>query len=135
MRSARGRQRRLGELGASVVRHANVDLGDTIVGTFERDAAGPSVLLIGHLDTVFDPGTVAQRPFAIRDRRAYGPGVSDMKAGLLAGLYALAALRAVDGRPIARMPVPRPSPAGSPWAVSSSSPTRTRRSARPSARP
>ena len=94
---------RLEELGASVVRHANVDLGDTIVGTFERDAGGPSVLLIGHLDTVFEPGTVAGRPFAVRDRRAYGPGVSDMKAGLLSGLYALAALRAIAA---ARSPDP-----------------------------
>ncbi len=88
-------QHRLEELGASVIRHANVDLGDTIVGTFEGDASGPSVLLIGHLDTVFDPGTVAERPFTIRDGRAYGPGVSDMKAGLLTGLYALAALREI----------------------------------------
>jgi len=85
--------KRLKDLGASVVRHADADLGDTIVGTFERDDAGPSVLVIGHVDTVFDPGTVAERPFTIRGRRAYGPGISDMKAGLLAGLYALAALR------------------------------------------
>ena len=88
-------EQRLEELGASVVRHANAELGDTIVGTFERDAAGPTVLLIGHTDTVFGPGTVAERPFAMRDGRAYGPGVSDMKGGLLAGLYALAALRSV----------------------------------------
>jgi glutamate carboxypeptidase len=85
--------RRLEELGSSVERHANAELGDTIVGTFERNAPGPSVLLIGHLDTVFDAGTAGQRPFVIRDGRAYGPGVSDMKAGLLTGLYALAALR------------------------------------------
>ena len=87
--------RKLEELGASVARHANADFGDTIIGTWERDVAGSSVLVIGHLDTVFEPGTVAERPFAIRDRRAHGPGVSDMKAGLLTGLYAIAALRAV----------------------------------------
>jgi glutamate carboxypeptidase len=87
--------RKLEELGASVARHANADFGDTIIGTWERDVAGSSVLVIGHLDTVFEPGTDAERPFAIRDRRAHGPGVSDMKAGLLTGLYAIAALRAV----------------------------------------
>jgi glutamate carboxypeptidase len=92
---------RLVELGASVVGHANEDLGDTIVGTFEGDASGPCVLLLGHLDTVFDPGTVAQRPFTIRDGRAYGPGVCDMKAGLLTALYALDALRSVA---VARAP-------------------------------
>ena len=55
--------------------------------------AGPALLMVGHMDTVFDPGTVAERPFAIRDGNAVGPGVSDMKGGLLAGLYALRILR------------------------------------------
>jgi glutamate carboxypeptidase len=80
-------------LGATVERHTNADLGDAIVGTFERDA-GPSVVMIGHLDTVFDAGTVARRPFGIKGRRAHGPGVADMKAGILNGLYALRTLRA-----------------------------------------
>ena len=44
------------------------------------------------MDTVFDPGTAAERPFRIEDGVAYGPGVTDMKSGLLAGLYALKAL-------------------------------------------
>jgi hypothetical protein len=99
--------RRLEELGASVTRHANADFGDTIIGTWERDVAGSSVLVIGHLDTVFEPGTVAERPFAIRDGRAHGPGVSDMKAGLLTGLYAIAALRAIAE---ARSGTPRRAP-------------------------
>jgi glutamate carboxypeptidase len=51
------------------------------------------VLLIGHMDTVFDPGTAAARPFRIADGIAYGPGVTDMKSGLLAGLYAIKAIR------------------------------------------
>ena len=62
-------------------------------------AGGPRVLLIGHMDTVFDPGTAAERPF--RDRAegiANGPGVTDMKSGLLAGLYALKAHRWPRGR-------------------------------------
>ena len=41
------------------------------------------------MDTVFDPGTAAERPFAIDDGDRHGPGVTDMKSGLLAGLYAL----------------------------------------------
>ena len=65
-----------------------------------RSAAGPrrrASLLIGHMDTVFDPGTAAERPFRIDDGIAYGPGVTDMKSGLLAGLYALKAIIAERG--------------------------------------
>jgi glutamate carboxypeptidase len=49
------------------------------------------------MDTVFDPGTAAERPFRIEDGVAYGPGVTDMKSGLLAGLYALKAIVAERG--------------------------------------
>jgi glutamate carboxypeptidase len=85
-------------LGASVERRPHDTLGDTVVATFDGAAgAGPRILLIGHLDTVFDEGTAAARPFRIADGRAYGPGVTDMKSGLLAGLYAIAALRDVLG--------------------------------------
>ena len=41
------------------------------------------------MDTVFDPGTAAERPFRIDGGTAFGPGVTDMKSGLLAGLYAV----------------------------------------------
>ncbi len=84
----------LERLGAAVTVHPNDRLGDTIVGTFSGNPRGPRALLIGHLDTVFDPGTAKERPFRVSDGRAYGPGVTDMKSGLLAGLYAILALRA-----------------------------------------
>jgi glutamate carboxypeptidase len=68
--------------------------GDTVIGTFRgRAGAGPRLLLIGHMDTVFPDGTVAGRPFRIESGIARGAGVTDMKAGLLAGIHALAALR------------------------------------------
>ena len=77
---------------------------DTIVATFERKADGPRVLLIGHMDTVFDPGTAAARPFRIDDDTARGPGVTDMKSGLLAGLYALKAIISeLGGLPFGRL--------------------------------
>jgi glutamate carboxypeptidase len=93
----------LAELGAAVERieHAPAPgapgLGDLVVGRLAGD--GPRLLLIGHMDTVFDEGTAAARPFAVRDGRALGPGASDMKGGLLAGLHALAALHAAGVRP------------------------------------
>ncbi|MBA3307834.1 MAG: M20/M25/M40 family metallo-hydrolase, partial [Chloroflexi bacterium] len=83
----------LRELGADVEVVPNEELGDTVVGRFTGDAEGSSALLIGHMDTVFDAGTVAQRPFRVDGGRALGPGVTDMKSGLLAGIYALRALR------------------------------------------
>lgn len=53
------------------------------------------LLLVGHLDTVFAPGTAASRPYGERDGRAAGPGVSDDKGGLLAGVFALDALHSL----------------------------------------
>jgi len=82
-------------LGAEIVSHPDPEgrLGPTIVGTVQGSpGAGPRVLLIGHMDTVFDPGTAAERPFRTEGGQAFGPGVTDMKSGLLTGLYGLRAL-------------------------------------------
>ena len=45
------------------------------------------ILFIGHMDTVFPEGTVAERPFKIEDGKVRGPGAADMKAGDLMALY------------------------------------------------
>jgi glutamate carboxypeptidase len=50
---------------------------------------GRRTLLLGHHDTVFAPGTAAARPVRVEGERAYGPGVADMKGGILVGLAAL----------------------------------------------
>lgn len=88
----------LSGLGATVAREPGGELADVVIGSFagpDRPGA-PRALLIGHMDTVFDPGTAAARPFRVsEDGIATGPGVTDMKSGLLAGLYALTALREV----------------------------------------
>ena len=89
----------LRELGATVETRPDPAgrLGDTVIATFEGRPGGARALLIGHMDTVFDPGTAAERPFRLEDGIAYGPGVTDMKSGLLAGLYALKAIIAERG--------------------------------------
>ncbi|WP_249142291.1 M20 family metallopeptidase [Bradyrhizobium sp. AUGA SZCCT0160] len=57
------------------------------------------VLLMGHRDTVFPKGEVARRPFTIEDGRAYGPGVADMKAGLVINAFVAAAFHKFGGAP------------------------------------
>jgi glutamate carboxypeptidase len=66
------------------------------------ELAGPGggnghVLLLGHRDTVFPKGEAAARPFTIGERRAYGPGVADMKAGLVIEAFVAAAFAANGG--------------------------------------
>lgn len=51
------------------------------------------VMFLGHMDTVFPEGEAERRPFFIRDGRAFGPGVCDMKGGLLVVLHAIEALK------------------------------------------
>ena len=55
-------------------------------------AGKKQVLFSGHMDTVFTKGTAAARPFKIEDGRAYGPGVLDMKGGLVMALQVIKAM-------------------------------------------
>lgn len=86
----------LERLGATVTRHPDPDgrLGDTVEAVFTGEPGGPRAIILGHTDTVFPEGTAAERPFAIRDGIASGPGVTDMKAGLLTLLHGLEAAAA-----------------------------------------
>jgi glutamate carboxypeptidase len=57
----------------------------------------PRVLVVGHLDTVWPLGTLARWPFAVAEGRATGPGIFDMKAGVVQLLFAVARVRAREG--------------------------------------
>ena len=57
-----------------------------------KDPNAKKVMIMGHMDTVFPKGTVAARPFTIKERKAFGPGVLDMKSGITVGLFALEAM-------------------------------------------
>ncbi len=87
---------RLTALGAEIRRvpAEAPDLPDNLVATFRGTGKG-RVLLIAHVDTVFGPGVAAKRPFRIEGTRAYGPGVSDEKAGVVNAIMALKVLRDV----------------------------------------
>ncbi|MFD8118940.1 M20 family metallopeptidase [Streptomyces microflavus] len=57
----------------------------------------PRVLLVGHHDTVWPTGSLEARPWSVTAGIARGPGVLDMKAGLVQMFHALASLRTLDG--------------------------------------
>ncbi len=67
----------------------------------DRVPGRPVQLLVGHLDTVWPLGTLETMPVRRDDGRLHGPGVFDMKGGLVQGLFAVAALRALDAEPAA----------------------------------
>lgn len=61
------------------------------------------ILLLAHHDTVWDLGMIKEMPFRVRSGRAYGPGILDMKSGIICGLWAIRALQALKIEP--RRPV------------------------------
>lgn len=68
------------------------EAGNGIVAEFGVPTNKAHVCFLGHFDTVFPHGTVAARSFRIEDGRAYGPGVLDMKAGVVIQLFVARAL-------------------------------------------
>lgn len=58
-----------------------------------------NILIMGHRDTVFPDGTAAARPFCIEGTRATGPGVADMKSGLVMNSFVLEAFQRFGGAP------------------------------------
>jgi glutamate carboxypeptidase len=77
-------------------------VGDNIVATFTGTGKG-KVLLMAHMDTVFGKGAAAARPFRIERGRAYGPGVSDDKAGIVVAIVALNILQDLKFKDYARI--------------------------------
>jgi glutamate carboxypeptidase len=74
--------------------------GDAINATVGNSGgSNRPILLMGHRDTVFPKGEPTRRPFKIENGRAYGPGVSDMKSGLVMNCFVLAALKKFGGAP------------------------------------
>jgi glutamate carboxypeptidase len=80
------------EIGFTV-EYLNYPGKTTHVMARKKGTGSKNVMIIGHTDTVFPKGTAAERPFTIKDGKAYGPGVLDMKSGITIALFALQALR------------------------------------------
>ena len=78
-------------MGASVERIAGRDgFGDCVRARFGSGESG--VLVVGHLDTVHPLGTLQELPWLRTDELCYGPGILDMKGGIVIALAAIAAL-------------------------------------------
>lgn len=70
--------------------------GKTLIGTLGAERNGKPVIFSGHMDTVFPTGTFGDNPFRIEGGKAYGPGVLDMKGGIVISLYVIKALNSID---------------------------------------
>ncbi|HJX84243.1 MAG TPA: M20 family metallopeptidase, partial [Candidatus Angelobacter sp.] len=88
------------DAGCKVKFHRVADSGDHLQAGFpsKRAQDDKPVLLLGHFDTVWPMGTLAKMPFRQEGDRVYGPGVFDMKAGIVMVLFALRALRSTSAR-------------------------------------
>lgn len=77
-------------------------LPENLVATFDGTGKG-RILMIGHLDTVFGPGTAEARPYRVEGNHARGPGVADEKGGVVEGLYALKIIHDLGFKDFARI--------------------------------
>jgi glutamate carboxypeptidase len=92
-------------LGGRTQLHRSYDFGDSLqidFGATSSSANHKPVLLLGHYDTVYPMGTLANMPCKIENGRLHGPGVLDMKSGIALMLHAIEALQAWHGK------LPRP---------------------------
>jgi len=77
-------------MGGRVRRHLRKEFGDLLEARFGRDGRGVKpVMVLGHLDTVWEVGTLKKMPFKVAQGRVWGPGTLDMKSGAAMALTAI----------------------------------------------
>jgi glutamate carboxypeptidase len=81
--------------GLTVERIAQKERGDHLRIIYWPSKSRPAgqLLVLGHYDTVYSSGTLQQMPFRVSAGKAYGPGIFDMKAGIVQALYALQSMQ------------------------------------------
>ncbi len=87
----------LERMGGKVKRFPQEKYGDHLQAEFPGRGSAKPVMLLGHFDTVWPLGTLAGMPFRVEGGRAYGPGVLDMKAGIVMMMFAVRALHSLHG--------------------------------------
>ncbi len=88
--------------GAKITRYPQKKTGDFYLIEYAAagDRAGESpILILTHIDTVWPVGKIAKMPFYISSSKVYGPGVLDMKAGLVMAIFAIRALNQLNIKP------------------------------------
>ncbi|MHC1759228.1 MAG: M20 family metallopeptidase [Negativicutes bacterium] len=92
----------LEEMGAATRSVEFENAGNMLIAELGEQGSKPGILFLGHMDTAIAAGAIARQPFTIKDGKAYGPGVLDMKGGIVAFLYAIKALNSAgyNSRPI-----------------------------------
>jgi glutamate carboxypeptidase len=94
--------RELKKVGCRVTTHPQKDIGDLTVAEFAPGRvkdADDEILVLTHIDTVWPVGKIGKMPFYVQGNRLYGPGVLDMKAGVVVLLAALRALHGLNVKP------------------------------------
>lgn len=82
----------LTRLGASLTIDRQDSAGNNIIGTWNQGSGEGGILLLCHMDTVYEVGTLAQRPLLIEDGKFFAPGALDMKASIAIVLSTLAVM-------------------------------------------
>jgi len=85
-------------MGCTLKRHKQRNFGDVLELRF-GPKKGKRTLLLGHLDTVWPHGTLATMPWREADGKLYGPGLLDMKVGVVMAIEAIAALQQLGENP------------------------------------
>jgi glutamate carboxypeptidase len=89
------------DLRADIKIHKHKDSGNSLQATFKpKRSSAPPLMLLGHLDTVWEHGTLKTMPWKIEKDRLYGPGVLDMKLGVVMALTAIGMVRDQLTRPV-----------------------------------
>src|SRR5882724_10980176 len=82
-------------IGGKVTVDPQTKYGNHLKAEFSGSSSGKPVMLLGHFDTVWPLGILAGMPFRMDAGRAYGPGVYDMKAGIVMMLFAVRGIQAM----------------------------------------
>jgi glutamate carboxypeptidase len=92
-------QAELAHLGAAVTIDSQIKSGNNIIGRWNTSASGNGILLLSHMDTVYELGTLEQRPVRIDNDHFYAPGALDMKASIAMFMVAMRWLHETGAMP------------------------------------